>query len=100
MKTVAVMTMVFLPATFFAALFAVPSLDWKADDVIQSNHWVYWAFSIPATVLVFLIWTFLNNRHRLMRLYTKRGESLQMRKNDSVQEKLKRQNSNGWERRY
>lgn len=30
MKTVAIMTMGFLPDTFFAALFAVPSLQWNA----------------------------------------------------------------------
>ncbi|KAI0124870.1 hypothetical protein BJ170DRAFT_685746 [Xylariales sp. AK1849] len=46
MKTIAVMTMAFLPATFFAALFAVPSLDWQSDTVIQKNHWVYWAFTV------------------------------------------------------
>ncbi|KAK6845327.1 hypothetical protein PG995_015437 [Apiospora arundinis] len=74
MKTVAVLTMAFLPATFFAALFAIPSLDWKgaADgggSVIQSNFWVYWAFTLPATVLVFVIWVVLNNRTRLMGMY-------------------------------
>ncbi|KAK6084533.1 hypothetical protein SCUP234_03322 [Seiridium cupressi] len=67
MKTIAVMTMAFLPATFFAALFAIPSLDWKSDTVIQGNHWIYWAFTAPATVLVFLIWLLLNNRHWMTR---------------------------------
>ncbi|KAK7948459.1 uncharacterized protein PG986_009345 [Apiospora aurea] len=73
MKTVAVLTMAFLPATFFAALFAIPSLDWKAGaevattadgsgSVIQSNFWVYWALTLPATVLVFVIWLVLNSR--------------------------------------
>ncbi|KAK6824973.1 hypothetical protein PG987_012467 [Apiospora arundinis] len=74
MKTVAVLTMAFLPATFFAALFAIPSLDWKGaadggESVIQSNFWVYWAFTLPATVLVFVIWVVLNNRTRLMVMY-------------------------------
>ncbi|KAK7980823.1 metallo-beta-lactamase domain protein [Apiospora arundinis] len=74
MKTVTVLTMAFLPATFFAALFAIPSLDWKgaADrggPVIQSNFWVYWAFTLPATVLVFVIWIILDNRARLMGMY-------------------------------
>lgn len=38
-KTIAIMTMGFLPATFFAALFAVPSLQWDQPDghVMQSN---------------------------------------------------------------
>ncbi|KAI1210173.1 uncharacterized protein F4807DRAFT_460005 [Annulohypoxylon truncatum] len=60
MKTVAIMTMAFLPATFFAALFSVPSLDWHADAVIQPNFWVYWAFTLPATALVFALWLLLD----------------------------------------
>lgn len=64
MKTIAVMTMAFLPGTFFAALFAVPSLNWDTSGahVIQSQFWVYWAFTLPATMLVFLVWTALNNK--------------------------------------
>jgi Mg2+ and Co2+ transporter CorA len=68
MKTIAIMTMAFLPATFLAALFAIPSLDWQSDNVIQSNHWVYWAFTIPATILDFFSWYLLNQRALLRRL--------------------------------
>lgn len=71
MKTVAIMTMAFLPATFFAALFALPSLDWRAfgtpnpaPSVVQPGFWVYWAFTLPATALVFLLWALLDNRPR------------------------------------
>ncbi|KAK5657235.1 hypothetical protein OQA88_3294 [Cercophora sp. LCS_1] len=39
MKAITTMTMVFLPGTFFAALFAIPSLQWDASPVIQSNFW-------------------------------------------------------------
>ncbi|KAB5532681.1 hypothetical protein GE09DRAFT_1227857 [Coniochaeta sp. 2T2.1] len=56
MKTVAVMTMAFLPATFFAALFSVPSLRWDQAVVVQDKFWVYWAFTLPFTALVFLVW--------------------------------------------
>ncbi|KAI5863805.1 glycoside hydrolase family 31 protein [Durotheca rogersii] len=66
MKTVAVMTMAFLPATFVAALFALPSLDWRAplEDgpaaVVQPYFWVYWAVTLPATGLVFALWFLLD----------------------------------------
>ncbi|KAI5923242.1 hypothetical protein F4810DRAFT_669491 [Camillea tinctor] len=57
MKTIAVMTMLFLPGTYFAALWAVPSLQWgQPGDVIQGNFWVYWAFTLPCTVAVFAVW--------------------------------------------
>lgn len=60
MKTVAIMTMAFLPGTFFAALLAIPSFhDWVAS---QDYIWVYWALTIPTTILVFMIWACLMNR--------------------------------------
>lgn len=63
MKTIAVMTMVFLPATFYAALFAVPSLQWdQGSAIIQDNFWVYWAFTLPTTVAVFLVWLGITGR--------------------------------------
>jgi Mg2+ and Co2+ transporter CorA len=61
MKTIAVMTMAFLPATFFAALFAVPSLQWDKPRVIGSNFWIYLAFALPSTALVFLVWLLVMN---------------------------------------
>ncbi|ROV87634.1 hypothetical protein VMCG_10630 [Cytospora schulzeri] len=56
MKVVAIMTMAFLPATFFAALFALPSLDWSQSNVIQEKFWVYWAFVVPSTLAIFAMW--------------------------------------------
>ncbi|KAF3059770.1 hypothetical protein GL218_04793 [Daldinia childiae] len=66
MRTVAIMTMAFLPATFFAALFALPSLDWHAESVagiVQNpGFWVYWAFTLPSTAIVFGLWLLLDRR--------------------------------------
>ncbi|KAI0523762.1 hypothetical protein F5B22DRAFT_415567 [Xylaria bambusicola] len=56
MKSIAIMTMLFLPGTYFAALWAVPSLKWGQADVIQSDFWVYWAFTLPSTLLIFIVW--------------------------------------------
>lgn len=56
MKTIALMTMLFLPGTFYAALFALPSLkfDDKAPGVVQDGFGLYWAFTIPSTLMVLL----------------------------------------------
>jgi hypothetical protein len=62
MKTVAIMTMGFLPATFYAALFAVPSLTWDQPTVVGSRFWVYWAVTLPTTILAFIIWSGVMNR--------------------------------------
>ncbi|KAI1171738.1 hypothetical protein F4777DRAFT_36093 [Nemania sp. FL0916] len=52
MRIIAVMTMLFLPGTFFATLFAVPSLKWDEDPVITNRFWVYFAFTIPSTLFI------------------------------------------------
>jgi FtsH-binding integral membrane protein len=61
MKTVAIMTMAFLPATFFAALFAVLSLQWDKPGVVQDKFWIYWAFTLPSTAFVFIAWFLITN---------------------------------------
>ncbi|KAI1469829.1 uncharacterized protein F4812DRAFT_304505 [Daldinia caldariorum] len=60
MKVIAIMTMAFLPATFFAALFDQPTLAWDQPQVITSNFWVYWALTIPTTLIIFALWYILN----------------------------------------
>ncbi|OTB18144.1 hypothetical protein K445DRAFT_243662 [Daldinia sp. EC12] len=66
MKVIAIMTMAFLPATFFAALFDLPTLAWDQPQVITNNFWVYWAFTLPTTLLIFALWYILNE-HNLFR---------------------------------
>jgi hypothetical protein len=69
MKVVAIMTMAFLPGTFFAALFAVPSLQWdNKNNVVGDNFWVYWAFTLPLTAVVFVLWMILTQREELAKL--------------------------------
>ncbi|KAI0904108.1 hypothetical protein F4823DRAFT_568029 [Ustulina deusta] len=73
MKIIAVMTMLFLPGTFFATLFAVPSLQWDKDPVITDRFWVYFAFTIPSTLLILAFYKGWKNilmyRPRLNELY-------------------------------
>lgn len=79
MKTIAIMTMVFLPATFFAALFAVPSLQWDAPRVIQDRFWIYWAFTLPSTVTVFVVWFLVTNFDMVKRLLGRSGQKRKAR---------------------
>jgi hypothetical protein len=72
MKTIAIVTMLFLPATFYAALFAVPSLEWTESPVITDKFWIYWAFTLPTTIVVFVVWLGLLNWNALLEtLFTK-----------------------------
>ncbi|KAF1841670.1 uncharacterized protein K460DRAFT_409128 [Cucurbitaria berberidis CBS 394.84] len=60
MKTLAVLTTVFLPPTFVATFFSMTMFDWKSDSPgtpITSRYlWVYWAVAVPLTGLVFITW--------------------------------------------
>jgi len=52
MKIIAILTIFFLPATFFAALFALPLLNWDESPVIHKRFWVYLAFTFPSTAVI------------------------------------------------
>jgi len=62
MKAIAIVTMFFLPGTFLSSLFAIPIFDWDAirgNEVVNRRLWVYFAFTIPLTILVvslYLLW--------------------------------------------
>ena len=82
MKTLAVVTMFFLPGSFISALFSTPCFDWDVVDLTLKNIGVpitpqfhlYWAITIPLTVLTFLLyfyWLWFQHR-RQKRLETDR----------------------------
>lgn len=80
MRTLALLSTVFLPGTFISvssrasymptlstdgphkALFSTTMFDWKAQpgaSVVSHRFWIYWAFTVPITLLVFagcMIW--------------------------------------------
>jgi Mg2+ and Co2+ transporter CorA len=63
MKTIAVMTMVFLPATFLATIFSLPVLEWEYKRDIQMDGFrLYWAVTIPSTAVVFVVWALVTQR--------------------------------------
>lgn len=84
MKTIAIMTMVFVPATFFAALFSVPSLQWNSEGVVTGHFWIHWAFVIPATALVFAIWATITNRNWLKEKVRRGAEVIEQDVGDLV----------------
>lgn len=51
MKTIAVLTTVFLPGTFIATVFSMPMVDYP-----PSKFWIYLAIAIPLTIAVMAFW--------------------------------------------
>ena len=58
MKTLAAVTVVFLPGTFVASLFSMSMFDWQAnaESVLTSRFWIYWAVTIPLTLATICAW--------------------------------------------
>ncbi|KAH6646400.1 hypothetical protein BKA67DRAFT_541367 [Truncatella angustata] len=73
MKALAVITAIFLPGEFISSLFGISMFDWEwgtaSDDgtsqdanpdlphpVIMPLFWVYWAFTLPLTIFIVVLW--------------------------------------------
>lgn len=59
MKALALLTMVFLPGTFCASLFAMPFFDFSEPSgalILKDHFWLYWAVSVPLTVAILAIY--------------------------------------------
>ncbi|KAK8087681.1 hypothetical protein PG997_002642 [Apiospora hydei] len=60
MKTVALITMVFLPGTFVATFLSMPLFDWNADTGGTPSsspfQWIYWATTMPLTIAFMVGW--------------------------------------------
>ncbi|EXK80974.1 hypothetical protein FOQG_14584 [Fusarium oxysporum f. sp. raphani 54005] len=59
MKSIALLTMVFLPATFFSALFSTAFFSFDDGWKVSTGFWIYWVITAPTTFIVivaFRIW--------------------------------------------
>ncbi|KAF2726635.1 hypothetical protein EJ04DRAFT_582560 [Polyplosphaeria fusca] len=76
MKTIAVVTMFFLPGATFAALFSMPFFgnnDWLSS---VSRMWLWFAFTVPTTSLTLLFYWY----------YKRRGEQIRSEEDGKVDE--------------
>jgi len=72
MKSIALLTMIFLPATFISAIFSTTFFNfsdegsWEVSDKI----WIYWTTIVPATLATVLLWRFwLPNSDAITRFF-------------------------------
>lgn len=58
MKTLAVVTLVYLPCTTVSSVLAMPLFHWDADDqrIVNPRIWVFFVFAIPLTITTIVIW--------------------------------------------
>ncbi|KAI1409011.1 hypothetical protein F5Y13DRAFT_182368 [Hypoxylon sp. FL1857] len=68
MKSVALLTMIFLPSTFIATLFSTTFFSFAEDGWLASNaFWIYWVVVIPLSIAVVLAWRFWLGRSKSIR---------------------------------
>lgn len=69
MKSITLLTMIFLPATFICALFSTTFFSFDVKSWKVSNQfWIYWAVVVPLTlVVVFMWWIWLGGSYRSIR---------------------------------
>jgi len=80
MMTIAIMTMFFLPATFFATIFAMPILRWDEDGgggMMMPQMWLYLELALPVTAAILVLWGFLTCWRR--RVATRREQERKAR---------------------
>lgn len=90
MKAIAIITTVFLPATFLATFFSMSMFDWDANNSsspkVSKYIWVYWVIAIPMTVVVMFLWVWLS------RLENRNPVKRSRRVNERLEEESKEPN--------
>ncbi|EXJ71330.1 uncharacterized protein A1O5_05136 [Cladophialophora psammophila CBS 110553] len=63
MKTIAVVTLAFLPATFVCTIFSMSFFTLNVDNATGAKHWlisdrfwIYWVITMPLTALTLICW--------------------------------------------
>ena len=94
MKTVAIVTMVFLPGTFVASFFAMPMLNWDAaayNRIVNRRFWIYWIVTVPLTIAVFVLWWARQKvKERKERKANKERAEMKRHKSEAVEDVVKR----------
>ncbi|KAL8729492.1 MAG: hypothetical protein Q9181_004984 [Wetmoreana brouardii] len=86
MKTLAAVTVVFLPSTFVAALFSMPLFNWDTQtaghSAVSTQFWVYWAVSIPLTIVTLALW------FAWMRLRMRRQHARDLKEREALNQEI------------
>ncbi|KAJ5128616.1 hypothetical protein N7526_006782 [Penicillium atrosanguineum] len=60
MKTLAFVTLTFLPPTFICALFSMSFFHYDSGSgwAVSSQIWIYWVIAVPTTIATALVWNY------------------------------------------
>ena len=63
MRTIAYVTLIFLPGAFIAAVFGMSFFQFDPTTgkvIVAKTFWQYWAITLPVTLLVIAVWNVWN----------------------------------------
>ncbi|CAJ2507581.1 Uu.00g087670.m01.CDS01 [Anthostomella pinea] len=66
MKSIAILTMIYLPLSSVAAIFSMDLFNWNAgagESIVSKHIWIFAVFSVGLTTLTLLAWRHVTNRH-------------------------------------
>ncbi|KAI1394283.1 uncharacterized protein F4822DRAFT_43973 [Hypoxylon trugodes] len=69
MRSIALLTMTFLPGTFVATLFSMSFFDWKQQNnsMMSPYIWIYAAVTVILTVVTFAVWYYCTGNKSLIK---------------------------------
>jgi hypothetical protein len=58
MKTISLLGAIFFPGAYLASVFSMTFFNFQNSDgpSLSKEFWIYWAFTIPITVVIVAIW--------------------------------------------
>lgn len=58
MKMISLLGALFLPGAYLASVFSMTFFNFQNDGgtLVSSKFWIYWAFTLPITVVITAIW--------------------------------------------
>lgn len=69
MKTISLLGAIFFPGAYLASVFSTTFFNFQAgdgEDEISGRFWIYWAVTVPITVIIVGIWWVWERRREKM----------------------------------
>ncbi|KAB8226603.1 hypothetical protein BDV33DRAFT_162472 [Aspergillus novoparasiticus] len=91
MKTIGVVSLVYLPGTFVSGIFGTNFFDYQSGAAesweMAKNFWLYWAVTLPLTLATVVVWALWHYRLTLKKGYWK-GKSKVKGKDEDPMDKV------------
>ncbi|KAH7328508.1 hypothetical protein B0I35DRAFT_403864 [Stachybotrys elegans] len=78
MKTISLLGALFLPGTYLASIFGMAFFNFEEgkDPTVSSQLWIYFAVTVPVTVVILLLWKWYDRRREAK--YRKEDDDLEI----------------------